>query len=871
MAGQVNENVNVKVNVDTKQFDSSFKGMKQELRELQKTDLTLLSPEESKAALQRMGDLKAGIKDFSDELNQVDTGNFFGSFSTLSGPAIASISALSIGMDMFGLETEKVENIQRKMMATIGILSSLQTIADTNKLKSLVKALPLQAQDLKNRITNTLLIKQETKAIIQKNVAEEASASSIKKITILQKAWNKAVSANPILLIVAAVAALVTGIVLLTKAFRKNTEEAKESEKALDGVVIKDEELREAHNETIRTIRDFDLEMQHLNGTISDQEYELTQLQYKYEDLARGIEDKYLPAQEEAERKSFGFWNSLKNSILSIGNPYGALIKNSVDYGERIIEIEGKISAEMIEIQKREEAERELILERQEKKRIDDIEQANQKILNLSKSLSDARVKDETLKLKMIRDARIKDIQDSKADIEVQTEAIKQVWTTYYNDVSNLEKKYTEDRKKELEKLVEDTRKAQIKLEEAQFGEDKLARLEEDYQKQLDLLDERLKREEIKYEDAEKQKNEITKSYLLEKETIELKAQEEKHKKLLDFQKNYLDKTIEQQREAELALIEKEGAEAGASPEEIAQAKYKIEKKYIDLLTDYRNSEVYDRYQTEIDAQIQALDTKMLNEQEYLEARDAILEQYSEKEKQRQELKDQSIQLGHHIAMEGINMIAERQKAAYQNQLNLIDGEFSAEQEKIDKLLKYQQISELEAEQMRTELDEERAKKEKELAIEQAKKDKKLALFQIAIDTAAAVVKALPNVVLTAFAAATGAASAISVSSKPLPTFRVGSEEPFEETGNAYLHKGEMVVRPEGVSYSNNEEVIRRLNDNPYTDLSRLAYNAITFDTMIEYIDLSLQRYNKIPVVLNVNELNDTNSIITNIEATSEV
>lgn len=81
-------------------------------------------------------------------------------------------------------------------------------------------------------------------------------------------------------------------------------------------------------------------------------------------------------------------------------------------------------------------------------------------------------------------------------------------------------------------------------------------------------------------------------------------------------------------------------------------------------------------------------------------------------------------------------------------------------------------------------LDAELAAKEAQIAREQAKREKALSIFQIAVNTAAAIMKIWAEVpkadfgvstgILTALAAATGAAQIAAVASQPLPTARKG-------------------------------------------------------------------------------------------------
>ena len=97
----------------------------------------------------------------------------------------------------------------------------------------------------------------------------------------------------------------------------------------------------------------------------------------------------------------------------------------------------------------------------------------------------------------------------------------------------------------------------------------------------------------------------------------------------------------------------------------------------------------------------------------------------------------------------------------YQNQKNALDASLLDEEAKEAKL---------------KELDEERDKRKREAARKQAAVDKASSLFSIAINTARAVVEALPNIALSGIIGALGAAQALAVAAKPLPALKDGGK-----------------------------------------------------------------------------------------------
>ncbi|WP_289024352.1 phage tail tape measure protein [uncultured Salegentibacter sp.] len=98
------------------------------------------------------------------------------------------------------------------------------------------------------------------------------------------------------------------------------------------------------------------------------------------------------------------------------------------------------------------------------------------------------------------------------------------------------------------------------------------------------------------------------------------------------------------------------------------------------------------------------------------------------------------------------------------------DDEIAIARENMDRVLN----NEYATEQQKEEAREEFRKKEKELKRKQAEEEKRAALFQIAINTAVAISKAIPNPLAIALAAGLGAAQAAFVAAQPIPRFKDG-------------------------------------------------------------------------------------------------
>jgi len=149
----------------------------------------------------------------------------------------------------------------------------------------------------------------------------------------------------------------------------------------------------------------------------------------------------------------------------------------------------------------------------------------------------------------------------------------------------------------------------------------------------------------------------------------------------------------------------------------------------------------------------------------------------------------------------------------FQEQLDKIDAlktanteAAAAETDAIDKKFKSGVLSQEEADARKASIDDQAKAREdqlneeaKQTKIKQAKFDKEMSVFNILLNTATAVVEALPNVPLSIIIGAMGALELGAVLSKPIPAYALGTNDHIG--GNAILGDGgkhEMAVTPSG-------------------------------------------------------------------------
>lgn len=899
MANEV-EQILIKVGLDTSKFNQSLKGLTYELRTLQNVDLNILSEKERQVILMRMASIKDTLQVMRREMEAASDTEIFANMSALAGPLVATLGALGTSMEMFGVKSEDVAEIQNKLLGIVSVLGSIQTIVDANRLKGLLRQIPLQMVEAKQRLINNLLIKTETAAVVADTAAKEVQAATVIKLTWLQKLWNKAVLANPIAFVIAAVVLLGTAIWGLTKALSDNTESFKENEKSIDGMVVKNQELREMRNKMIQDERDYQLELQKTLKLITDESYDkkkiLNEQLKANEDAFKKMNENLTAQAEKTGDINVEFLRKFVNELPKIIDEQNQIITfgETKSQKERLEYFtEGQLA--MIEIIKAYDAE----------KIKNQLETNNKLNLINKKYLMDSTeliktIQDETEGLKLtgmereLYDLKLwfnKTLTEYKLHYDKLGELIPALVANYNEKEKLIRLKYQADMIKYSEeyykKLLEMYRKSEADLKEINDPTTELEALSELNYKLIQENDKLYNTKKINLETYLKSQKILEMKYANEIEISTLNSETEKNKKILDIQKEFLNQSINQKREADLKLVD-ENKNGKNSPEEIAKLKLDINRKYDKMIFDYQKEIGAVSWQDELQLLYLQLDERaaleQLNEQQIADAKFNIKRQYDMDYIRAEELRIEAENTMRQAQAEILNTIvsgmfqimSENQSIYYQNELNKIQEVYDAKTKSIDDQLKYGIISEEEANTLKDQNDKKRSAKEAAVKRKQFKAEQALAVAEIGIQTAIGIMKLYAQLgmaasIATPWLVGLGLTQAALVMAKPMPQFKDGSREPFNPDGKtsgvALLHKNEMVINAAGVSAMGSEN-IRRLNQNPSSFLNS---KNISYTEMVEYIDLSFSRYNNIPVIIKENILTESQTKVRNVKANSEI
>lgn len=295
-------------------YEGSVKPLRVELKELvaQMSQLKLEgkdSGEEYQRLAKRAGEIKDAMADASAEVNQLasDTGNLDAILQTMTtGGGV--FEAATGAMELFGAESENVEEAQRKLQATMAVVQGLTAIQNNLQRES---ALMLGVSAV------------QTWALQKAKLAEAAATRGGTVATIAataaQKAFNLIAKANPYVLLATAIVSVVGALAL----FSRGSKEAERAQKALD------EELANTREQIdrIKSESDFNIEIAKAAGAseaaIRRMRLEAARAALALADLQldramdNGTQEQIQQAQEQSKQAWQGVLNVLRDNTIA--------------------------------------------------------------------------------------------------------------------------------------------------------------------------------------------------------------------------------------------------------------------------------------------------------------------------------------------------------------------------------------------------------------------------------------------------------------------------------------------------------------------------------------------------------------------------
>lgn len=235
----------------------------------------------------KAGDLRDALSDATQEVKNMasDTSQLDSVLSFAAG-ASGGFSAYTGAMELFGAESEDVQQAQKKLQAAIAITTGVQAIQNAVQKQSalMLGISKIQMAALsKAQVYNRLVTMQGTKATLA--------------ATIAQKAFNLIAAANPYVLLALALITVVGALVVFasnTDKSAKNQQKLNEAQKVwLDYLETEATEMNRVSNERVAQLnRELNIAKAR-NASLSE---------------TRKIEDEILAERTKAHNKSVGFY-----------------------------------------------------------------------------------------------------------------------------------------------------------------------------------------------------------------------------------------------------------------------------------------------------------------------------------------------------------------------------------------------------------------------------------------------------------------------------------------------------------------------------------------------------------------------------------
>ena len=231
--------------------------------------------------------LRDAVRDATDEITRMasDTSNLDAVLGLAAG-ASGGFAAFTGAMELFGAESEDVQEAQKKLQAAIAITTGVQAIQNAVQKQSAImlgiSRIQMAALS-KAQVYNRLVTMQGTKATLAATVA--------------QKAFNLIAYANPYVLLAMALVTVIGALVLFasnTDKSAKNQQKLNEAQKVwLDYLETEATEMSRVSNERVAQLNQELNVAKARNASLSE---------------TRKIEDEILEERTKAHNKSVGFY-----------------------------------------------------------------------------------------------------------------------------------------------------------------------------------------------------------------------------------------------------------------------------------------------------------------------------------------------------------------------------------------------------------------------------------------------------------------------------------------------------------------------------------------------------------------------------------
>ncbi len=783
-----------KAGVSTKEFNEAIKnagkegvkstvGLRTQIRQLTEQMAALKAA--GKDNTQQYKDLTLQAGKLRDALNDVnleiktagsDTRVFDGLISAASG-VVGAFSVAQGAVALFGDENEDLQKTMVKVQGALALLNGLQAIQN-------------------------VLQKESAASILATNIATKAQAAAQAVLTFVIGGTTGALKAFRIALALTGVGLLVIGLVALVQAFN----DSKESLEDFNAEIEKNQALLEADLQAVRDRTDIEVASAKARG-----EAETNLIRIRGKALISQIDaidsiNKSLIAQRDILNATSDEWFALNKTIEDNNVQRKKLVKEA-----QLLEFDLTTATQT-----------------ENKKRVAD-----------AKAAAKERETAEKERLAKLREIRLSEFNDFKASLEVQLLAVKKG----SDEELNLKKRIAlASLQIELEndKLTQNQRKLAIqKFFQERLELEKTAGAE---QRKLALeniasdLNASLQAIEISNEE----RLQLTESLIQVQAALEIEAANGNAAKIQEIEakrdraiKDARLQSIQSTLNEELELYNVQNAALIRQLQNLSQNQNAPAQQRINAIKEITRIQL-EAIDKELDALNDQRIKKLISDKQYQLEYEKL-----------QDKKAQVTENGEKTITDTVKQENEKRKASDRERVELIiqtatqilsvvssfvqntnERENNAIADKKNKLKDLKDNGAITEKEYLKRLKNVEAE-EKKIRRAQAERDKRIAIFQALVNTAAAVAKALPNLVLAGIAAAIGAAQVAAIASRPLPRFAKGTKYAPEGEGIVAEDRPE-IVESAGVKTLYSKKSIVRLKKGD------IVYNAFETQNLLQ-------------------------------------
>lgn len=708
----------------------------------------------------QLGDTARQIQILSSDTKNLDAAMSIG--SGVAGAFNVATSAAAL----LGGESEELQQAFLKVQAAMAVLNGVQQVANTlnkDSVANVVLRTALQKLFNKAKQQETANTIKATAASGADAVAKGAETAATTTATAATWSLNAAMLANPVMLIVAGIAALAAGLAF----FISRSKKAKEEQRDFNGTMERTKEL-------IKDTKDQ-----------SDYAAKMAEAEGKtWQEVAK-IEENGLMKQRNAAVRAYNDMVKKKNAANGkISKEEQQLLDEMKEMWQQYDE---DIKKHRQDVHIREVAEQTKQNEEKLQKQREYAQRRKEEIAEAEKQLADVRIA-------LMENGAAKEIAKINLDFDRKVDAIK---GNSKAEIA-LRKSLEEQRAKEIQKVNDELAAqereqqrelANLKLQNdvllaEQFGGEYL------YETRKEVLQKQAELEIAAITESEK--NEQARAEKIFAVNLKLKgdltALEREHSQSeVDDARMVAEMRVKESENAAMRILNDENS----TNEQIRAARETL-ANHDKNLRDIRMQEIESAYERGLITEQQLQDEKLEIEREAL---DAEAEMIAERTAQTQELVNNIMSFVSDMADEVFGAISDH----IQQELDDLEEYYTTDAEEAKEDAKKKYISEKEMEDKKLEL------KRKQAAV-----DKAQAAFNIAMNTAMAIMRIWADVpkadfgattyVMTAMAAALGATQLAMVLAKPLPKYAKGRKGGGGEYAMVGERGAELMYIPDNAS-----------------------------------------------------------------------